>query len=368
MRRVSASSPIRCVMMSAVRHAADYAELVRSHPAFELVAIVEELSAPYMSRATAQELARACDVPLYLCEDTGSGLLAEISESIDLAVICSEPTRHARLARAALLKDLHVIVDKPLATEVADAVDIVSTAASRGLYCTAVNRALLPKVQQLKNWVSEGRIGLPRSIDAEFLASGRDFDATVERPELVLDPGLSGGGEVMNFLGYMIDQVRVVSGCEPLQIHAEAGTLFNGPHARYGVEDTCVLSVLLTNGVIAAITVGRVPVVPGPGFATSSLRVIGSHGFIEIDTESSALQRFESGRRTCNLALYGAEQNAFTSVLGTMEAAINSGVVLPYSCRDAAIAVAATVATYDSLRLQRPTEILWESLSELRLA
>ena len=46
-------------------------------------------------------------------------------ERIDLAIICSEPTRHARLAIAALDARLDVLVDKPVGVDEAEAAVMV---------------------------------------------------------------------------------------------------------------------------------------------------------------------------------------------------------------------------------------------------
>lgn len=350
---VSDGIPLRCLVLSAVRHASDYASLIARHPDFELAGIAEEPAAPAEDLRTARALADQMGVPFQIFDRTGEIGVEDDLGRIDVVVICSEPARHAGLALAALSKGMHTIVDKPIAIDPEDASAIASLAAERGLRCSAVNRALLPKVQQLKRWVSEGRLGLPRSIDAEFLASGRDFSTTVERPELVLDTRLSGGGELMNFLGYMVDQIRTVTGCEVVAVYAESGSLFGGLHSDFGVEDAGVLSVLMSNGVVASLTVARVPVVPGPGFATSSLRLIGSHGHIELDTETSSLQRFDRQGKVHDVRLLGVDRDAFSATLDDMSGSLRTGRDLAYSALDAAAAVATIAAAYESARTGR---------------
>jgi predicted dehydrogenase len=59
------------------------------------------------------------------------------AEDVDLVYIATPPALHFRQARAALEAGRHVLVEKPLATTVADAEALAALAARRGLACVA---------------------------------------------------------------------------------------------------------------------------------------------------------------------------------------------------------------------------------------
>jgi len=59
------------------------------------------------------------------------------SGDVDLVYIATPPALHHRQAAAALLAGRHVLVEKPLATTLADAEELESLAAARGLVCVA---------------------------------------------------------------------------------------------------------------------------------------------------------------------------------------------------------------------------------------
>lgn len=59
--------------------------------------------------------------------------LAELLDAVDLITIASPPSLHAAAARAALEAGRHVLVEKPLATDVAEGAGLVRLAAERGL-------------------------------------------------------------------------------------------------------------------------------------------------------------------------------------------------------------------------------------------
>ncbi|WP_371604263.1 Gfo/Idh/MocA family oxidoreductase [Streptomyces sp. NBC_01220] len=275
---------MRILIASGVRHARDYVPLLRSLPGIEVIGCADTEDSPFRDDSAA--LAAATGIPFL---DLEQGLA-----SCDIALVCSEPTRHADFAVTALEAGRHVIVDKPAATTTRDAQRLWEAAdRSRGLL-TAVHRLHSPQIARARRTVDSGAIGLPLAVDAEWLAAGGLDGATVERPELVCDPALSGGGELMNFGWYPALAIRYLTGLEVEEVVAFSSAaphvpLFDGPHGAYGVEDAAVLSLRLGNGVVATVTVSRTPAGVGPAPVSSSLRVLGSHGHVLADEDAPAV-------------------------------------------------------------------------------
>lgn len=276
---------LRVGILSAVRHAADYVALLADDRRVELVGVAEEAVAPAWMRRDSASVAAAAGLPF----DDADGALERLCAASDLVVVCSEPVRHASLATRALETGVHVLVDKPVAVtpdEVADLADAATSARGR---LFVVNRRHSDAFNRVRTWIDAGHIGLPLHLDVEWFASGAHFSTSVERPELVTDPGLSGGGELLNFLLYPVDAVRHLTGLEIVEVYAEASTLFGDAHRASGVEDTAVVSLLLENAVTATITIGRTPAAPGLGPVSSSVRVLGSRGHAVADDDKPAL-------------------------------------------------------------------------------
>ena len=84
--------------------------------------------------------------------------------------VLTPPATHAKLAIEALARGAHVLVEKPLATDVADC-DRLAEAAERHGRRVGVNHSLLldPWVQRLRAMVAAGRIGTP--ISAEYVCT-----------------------------------------------------------------------------------------------------------------------------------------------------------------------------------------------------
>ncbi|MDF2444067.1 MAG: hypothetical protein JWR01_2270 [Subtercola sp.] len=281
------TAPLRVSFASGVRHALPYLQLLGRDPRVTIVGVAEHDDSPDWMIADSRRAAAEAGVPWL-----GDLARALDAQAVDLVVVCSEPTRHARLAIDALESGIDVLVDKPVAATLADADAVAEAAGRTGRVCTVVNRTHAPGLRRARAWVDAGHLGLPRHIDVEFLASGAHFATSVERPELVVDPALSGGGELLNFLGYCVDSIRYLTGLETTSVYAMAGSLFGNGHAGFGVEDTAVVSLGLEHGVTATVTVGRVPFAPGLGPTSTSIRMLGSHGHASIDDDRPAVTRY----------------------------------------------------------------------------
>lgn len=281
------SVTVRLGVLGGARHAGVYLPLLRTDPRVELVALAEEPGVPGWMLADSRAVAGRFGLPF---EEGSHGLLDPAR--VDAVLVCSEPARHARLAIEALRAGLHVIVDKPVATTLADAQAVAKTAASASRSCTVVNRTHAASLRRTRSWIDSGQLGIPLHVDYECLASGAHFASSVERPELVLDPALAGGGELLNFGGYGVDAVRYLTGLDVVSVQAFAGALFDLGHADAGLEDVALVSLGLARGVTATLTVGRVPWAPGPGASLNSFRVVGSHGHATGDDNAPAVLRY----------------------------------------------------------------------------
>jgi myo-inositol 2-dehydrogenase / D-chiro-inositol 1-dehydrogenase len=333
---------LRVAFASGVRHAADYLRILGADPRVEIVAVAEEPDAPQWVRADSRRAADRAGVRY--TED-----VAEVLDpaAADLVVVCSEPTRHARLARTGLAAGLHVLVDKPVATSLAEADAVVAAAERAGRVCAVVNRTHAPALRRARGWIDAGHLGLPRHLDLEFFASGAHFATSVERPELVVDPALSGGGEIMNFLGYCADAAHYLTGLPAREVHALAGSLFSSAHAAAGVEDSAVVTLELERGVTATITLGRIPYAPGGTPTTSSVRILGSHGHAVADDDLPAVSHFGAAGRTTLAA--DAGQVALGAYLTHVVDSLLAGEVPDYTAVHAREAMAVIDAAYRSL-------------------
>jgi predicted dehydrogenase len=331
------------LVVSGVRHAAVYLPLLAGRTDMEVRGVCEEPDTESWMRADGRATAGAFGVPYVESLDRLH------DPDIDLAVICSEPVRHARLAIQALTAGKHVIVDKPVATTVDDADRVVLASAAAPGALTVVNRLFSPAIRRARTQVDSGHVGEPRHLVVELLSDGAHFASAVERPELVADPRLAGGGELMNFMCYAVDTVRYLTGCEPVSAFAETGSLFFEPHRRFGVEDVGIVSLLLDHDVTATLTVGRIPHAPGNGSGISTVLLIGSHGHLTLDEYAPALDVWGPGVGGVPRPIADVTaDDVFTPLVDDLVRAIEAGRRPFYGAPDAGAAVAAIDAAVRS--------------------
>lgn len=350
---MSDRAPLGLLVLSAVRHAASYLPVFAAHPETVVRGITDEPDAPAWAHRDNQLLAEQYGVPVLPDPDA-----ALARDDVDLVLVCSEPTRHARLATRALRAGKHVLVDKPMAVTMDECAAVYDAATTSPGKFTVVHRLWGESIQAAQRTIDAGHLGLIRSADAEFLASGIYFGTSVERPEFVADPALAGGGELMNFAVYPLDYLHYLTGGETQEVFAEAGTFFFDAHKASGVEDVGILSVRLAGGIIATLTVGRVPYAPTPGTGSSTLRLIGSHGHLTVDENRPQLDIFSTATERRGRTIGG--ESAPTTVATQIRAFIRDirdDRAPLYSVRDAWATMAAIDAAYRSLRTGQPATV-----------
>ncbi|WP_454086245.1 Gfo/Idh/MocA family protein [Georgenia sp. Marseille-Q6866] len=330
---------LRIGVLSSARHAADHLRILGQDERVELVAVAEEPSAPELVRGDSR--AAAGHAGVRYTEDVEEVL---DPSRVDLVLVSGAPVRHARLALAALLGGVDVLVDQPVATTLDDADALLAAAERTGRVCAVVNRTHATALRRTRAWVDAGHVGLPRHIDMELLASG----AAASTGTSSLDPALSGGGEVLSFLGSCTDAIRYLTGLPVLEVHALTGTLFSELHATHDVEDTAVVSLLLDRGVTATVTLGRVPYTPGATPTASSLRLLGSHGHAVADDDKPCIDVVGPGGPSALVADAGTV--ALERCLRHVVDSLVAGRVPDYTVRQARESIAVVDAAYRSAR------------------
>jgi predicted dehydrogenase len=193
--------------------------------------------------------------------------------AVDAVYIALPVALHAEAATAALRAGKHVLCEKPMAMNFAEAEQMVAEgrAANRNSGClfgVAYYRRLYPKLIRAKHLIAEGAIGRPLLAEANchswFEIAGREWLA---------DPALSGGGPLFDIASHRIDAMNFLFG----KPDRAFGLLSNAVH-RVAVEDSATVLMQFQGGIHAVIDVrwnSRV--------ARDQFRIIGEDGEINLD-------------------------------------------------------------------------------------
>ena len=148
---------------------------------------------------------------------------------------------HAPQTIASLRAGKHVICEKPMAMNKAEALTMVRAAEASGKSLgVAYYRRSYPKVQRAKQLLEAGAIGKPVSAE---LTNHTWFDGSGSRNWLV-DPAKAGGGPLFDVASHRIDVLNFLFG-QPLRVTAQ---LSNVVH-HYPVEDNATVIIEYADGV-----------------------------------------------------------------------------------------------------------------------
>ena len=340
--------PLGVLLLSGVRHQASYAALFAAHPRLRIIALVDEPELPAWMEALNADLATRLGVPYVrdICE-------AVARPDVDMVSVASEPTRHARLAGVAVRAGKHVMVDKPLGLTVAECRAVAAAVQRTSQKVTFVHRLFSPAIQRLRAEIDAGTLGLPWAVHVRWLAAGGLGGGTVENDALVVDPRLSGGGELANFLGYPVGYIRYLTGLEVERVYAVCGSHTYPQHRRSGVEDFGVLQLQLARGVLASISVGRL----AAGTGLFSVRVHGSHASMLMDEERPAVRVHRANETRTRTADGSAGEQALRGLIDDFVNAIDTDGEPLCGLEDAVTLAAVLEAAYASAACEQPCTV-----------
>lgn len=260
--------PLDAVVVGGTDHAECYARHLISRPDVRLTGMVESAGSPVPSRVGQI----AADLGVAHLPD-----LAACPASTTIVVVATAPSLRSEAVSWALQTGRHLLVDKPVALVPSEARRFTQMAADAGSVATYVHRCLSPAILRARAAVDDGSVGLPRIAHAVFVSSHDAAETSMLSCEQY------GGGEVSNFLGYVVDNLRFILGLNVESVYASGTSLTSPRHAAAGVESHGVISLLFERGVVVTAVVGRSAVSNVASAARFQLTIVGSQGAIRVD-------------------------------------------------------------------------------------
>lgn len=152
------------------------------------------------------------------------------SDGADVVAIMTPNDTHHSYALAALNAGFDVIVDKPVANTLAEAMEVFELVESTGLVlCLTHNYTGYPMVRQAKAMVDDDQLGVIRLVQVEYVQGGKAKENDPE-PGAGLpwryDPARGGPSLVLGDIGtHAHNLVRFITGLEVSELAAEVGTI-----------------------------------------------------------------------------------------------------------------------------------------------
>lgn len=215
------------------------------------------------------------------CETSLQSFLTR--QDLDAICICTPSGLHAQQTIAAAQAGKHVLVEKPLALNLADA-DAMLTACQNAnvLLAVALQRRTDPQFIAIHEAIAAGELGrlVLGNVTIPYVRPQSYYDSADWRGTWALD----GGGALMNQGVHLIDLLLWFMG-DLAAVQAEAGTLAH----EIEVEDCITAALRFQNGALGSIVATTAA---APGFP-HRVEVYGTLGGVQIEGER--ILRWEGG-------------------------------------------------------------------------
>jgi len=225
-------------------------------------------------------------------------------EAIGAVYVGSPVFLHATQTIAVLQAGKHVLCEKPVAMNYAQASAMVEAAASAGkLFGVAYYRRGYPKLQRAKELIASGAIGKPLFVEAIY----HGWLESEERAWL-RDPATAGGGPLYDVGSHRIDACNYLFG----KPERAVGLRSNALH-ELKVEDSATVLIGYAGGVHAVVDARW-----NSHVARDEFRVVGTDGAIELTPLNGAEIRWPGGAEelpTAELRHLPAIENFVAAIL-----------------------------------------------------
>lgn len=201
-----------------------------------------------------------------------------LEQKLDGVIVCSNNSLHAKLSCDAMRSGAHVLVEKPFATTIEEANEMIEQAKKHKVQImNAFPMRYNPNVVKAKEIIDSGAIGeilCITGINHGKIPSG-----------WFIDPALAGGGAVMDHTVHIADLLRWFTGSEYTHVFCESGDLL---HNR-NIDDTGLIMVELENGVFASIDCSWAHHTNYPIWAQVDMEIIGTKGSLDLKAFSQVI-------------------------------------------------------------------------------
>ena len=273
-----------CLLSAAHVHAASYIRCLKRNPMAEVVGFYDA------DAGRARAFAAAEGIASY---PSASRLL---ETRPDVAIVCSENTRHAHWVGLAARAGVDVLCEKPLGTDPGEMRGMIDACRAAGVrLMTAMCNRYPHSFADAVRAVRSGRIG---EVAAVFATNKGTMPGG-----WFTDRELSGGGCIVDHTVHVADLMNVFFGAAPEEVYARAG------HNLFGmdVEDCAVVTLRYPGGALVTLDASWSRSEFFPYGRDLTLHFVGTRGSVRVDYFAESHSLYAKGRRACDY--YGEDKD-----------------------------------------------------------
>ncbi len=320
-------------------HADNYANAIKKIPDAEIVAVYDE------DEKLGKEFSNNFKIEYY--KDAAQLLKRE---DVDAVIITAENVKHHDYAVKAAEAGKHILCEKPIATTVEDADDMIKKAEKSGVkFQTCFVMRYHSASILVKNLINEGRFGKVLAL----IGTNKLNSSLPLLRRWFTDQKLSGGGAVMDHTVHLADLIRWYTNSEASEVYTEIGKNVN---KNIDVEDNFLTTLLMENGAVGHIDGSWSYAAGLYTWGDVTMKVIGTDGVILLDAFKQNISYIGSDKPNDKLTwhYYGCDCDlemirSFIECIVEDKNPIASGI-------DGRQGVAITIASYESAKIGKPVK------------
>jgi predicted dehydrogenase len=325
------------IMSLAHLHAEGYIQNLRASPGAEMIGLADE------DQARGQHFAELFEARLYPSYET---LLAEQPDGV---LVCSENARHRPLVELVARAGVHILSEKPLATNLADARAMVDVCQETGvILMTAFPMRFSPPLLEVKAKLDEGSLG--RIYACNTTNQGQ---MPIAHREWFVDKALAGGGAVMDHVVHLADALRWYLNSEVVEVYAQTNQILHTD--RVAVETGGLVMLTFADGAFASIDCSWSKPLNYPTWGGLTMELISERGLTIIDGFSQNLNIYNHRTGSHYWRYWGSDANQ--GMIDEFVAAIREQRPPRVTGEDGYKALEIALAVYESAESGQPVKL-----------
>ena len=316
------------IMSFAHHHAETYINNVRSAPGAELLGLADD------DAQRGQHFAETFHTSYF---DSYEALL---NARPDAVLVCTENSRHRQLVELAAAAKVHVLCEKPLATNPSDAQAMVDACRRAGVtLMTAFPMRFSTPLLEVKARLDAGDLGQVYCLNAT-----NQGEAPLHLRSWFVDKRLAGGGALTDHIVHLADIMRWYLRSEVTEVYAQSNQILYAGMVE--VETGGLVMLTFANGVFASIDCSWNKPNYYPSWGGLTFELVTDRGAVLVDGFKQNLTVYSHDVRRPLWTHWGSDINQ--AMIDDFVAAIHEGRAPRVTGEDGLRAVEIVAAAYES--------------------
>lgn len=325
------------IMSFAHLHAEAYIGNLRAAPGVEMIGIADD------DLERGQHFAKLFDAHLY------PSYAAMLAEQPDGVVVCSENNKHLPLVEMAAQAGVHVLCEKPLATNLPEARAIIGACQSAGvILMTAFPMRFSAPLLEVKAILDEGKLGHIYSFKTT-----NQGQMPINHRRWFVDKKLAGGGAIMDHTVHLADILRWYLHSEVTEVYAVSNHLLH--KETVDVETGGLLMLTFADGTFASIDCSWSKPLNYPTWGGLAMELISERGLTVVDAFSQNLNIYSQSQGSNWWTYWGSDANQ--AMINEFVTSIREQRAPQVTGEDGYKALEVTLAAYKSAESGQPVKL-----------